>query len=114
MDPEDERKARNETIFRDANERIEQVRESLSKVEGRTPYFCECEDAACRDVLYLDLHEYEEVRSLATQFMIVPGHPHTSGGVITDHGRYLIVAKEGEATRIALETDPRRDEDGNG
>jgi len=38
-----ERKAENEAIFRDANERIRAVRGELA-IDGKTPFFCECED----------------------------------------------------------------------
>jgi hypothetical protein len=48
MDQAQERKAQNEAIFRDANEEIEAVRAELTNVDGKTPFFCECEDPACR------------------------------------------------------------------
>jgi hypothetical protein len=102
-----ERKARNETIFRDANEEVESVREELSLDHGKTPFFCECEDTSCREVIRLTVEEYERIRSRPTTFLIAQGHPYTLGRVVDDHGNYLIVEKHGVAARVARATDPR-------
>ena len=104
-----ERKAENEAIFRDANERIRAIRGELN-IDGKTPFFCECDDASCRELILLDLHEYEAVRADATFFSLSPGHPHDSGPVVREHDTYLVVAKGGAARRIALETDPRSED----
>lgn len=102
-----ERKARNEAIFRDANEEIESVRKELSLVDGKTPFFCECDDTGCREVIRLDLSEYEAVRASPTTFFIAPGHPSVAGRIVADQGTYLVVDKVGAAARVARETDPR-------
>jgi hypothetical protein len=101
-----ERKAENEAIFRDANERIRAIRSELS-IDGKTPFLCECDDAGCRELVLLDLHEYEAVRAEPAWFLIVPRHPHDSGAVVREHDTYLVVEKEGAARRIAVDTDPR-------
>jgi hypothetical protein len=101
-----ERKAENEAIFREANERIRAIRTELS-IDGKTPFFCECDDTSCRELVLLELHEYEAVRAEPASFLIVPGHPHDSGPVVREHDTYVVVEKEGAARRIALETDPR-------
>jgi hypothetical protein len=102
-----ERKARNEAIFRDANEEVEAVRGELSLDHGRTPFFCECEDTTCREIIRLTVDEYERIRALPTTFLIAQGHPYTLGRVVDDRGAYLIVEKHGAAARVARETDPR-------
>jgi hypothetical protein len=102
-----ERKARNEAIFRDANEQIEEVRGELTLVQGKTPFFCECEDTKCREIIRLDLAEYEAVRASPTTFVIAPGHPCTTGRVVADKTTYLVVEKVGTAARVARDTDPR-------
>lgn len=107
MESAEERKAQNEAIFRDANEEIQAVREELTKLDGRTPYFCECEDAACREVVRLDVAEYEFVRASPVRFLIAQGHPHHGGRVVAEHEAYLVVDKQGVAARVARETDPR-------
>jgi hypothetical protein len=102
-----ERKARNEAVFRDANEEIKAVRDRLSLVDGKTPFFCECEDTTCREVLRLGLDEYEQIRSQPTTFLIARGHPHTAGRVVSDRGTYMVVEKQGAAARVARDSDPR-------
>lgn len=105
------RKAQNEAIFRDANEEIEAVREELTAIEGKTPFLCECEDPECREVVRLDVAAYEAVRANATHFLLAPGHPATTGHVIEEHPGYVVVEKDAPvARRIAIDTDPRRDD----
>jgi hypothetical protein len=104
----EERKAENEAIFRDANEAIAAARAELALIDGGTPFLCECEDAGCRELLRLELGEYEEVRRNSTAFLIAPGHP-SSGEVVAEHDSYLVVEKSGTAARVATETDPRAD-----
>src|SRR3954464_11441574 len=104
-----ERKAENEAIFRDANERILAVRRELA-IDGKTPFFCECDDASSRELIRPAPHQYEAVRANAASFVIARGHPHDSGPVLSEHDGYLVVEKEGAARRVALETDPRSED----
>lgn len=110
MDPSEERNARNEAIFRDANNEIDAVRAQLTNLDGRTPYFCECEDPTCREIVRLEKDEYEAVRSSPFTFLVARGHPDSSGRVVAEHDSYVVVEKQGAAARVALETDPRRHE----
>jgi hypothetical protein len=110
VDHSEERKARNEAIFRDANEEIDAVRAELGILDGKTPFFCECEDPACREILRLGPAEYEAVRSSPATFLVARGHPDSSGRVVAEHDAYVVVEKQGAAARVALETDPRAEE----
>ena len=105
----DDRRAGNETLFREANEAIETARQGLASADATTPFLCECEDAACRELVPLQLDEYEAVRASPTAFLIVPGHP-SSGKVVARHEAYHVVEKSGEAAQAAQESDPRADE----
>lgn len=107
MSTDSERKAQNEAIFRDANEEIEAVREELTSIEGKTPFFCECDDPTCREIVRLDLAEYEAVRANPARFLIARGHDFDSGSVVDEQEAYVVVEKSGVARRVALETDPR-------
>ena len=102
------RKAENEAIFRDANEEIEAVRHELTEIEGKTPFFCECDDPHCRETVRLDVAEYEALRADPATFLILHGHPHSAAHVVAEHETYVVVEKEGVARRVAVETDPRR------
>jgi hypothetical protein len=100
--------AENQATFRDANERIEQAAEK-HKVP-RPPFLCECADPECTETIFMDLAEYESVRSRSVDFLVVPGHERASGPhgrVVRDAGTYRVVEKVGEAGDVARERDDR-------
>ncbi len=108
-----ERVARNDATFREANEQIEAVAESI-EVEESVPFLCECADMSCTAVISLALSEYEEIRSDPTHFLNVPGHdvaagPH--GKVVAEREGYVIVQKIGLAGDIVTELDERTSEE---
>jgi len=107
MTQSEQRAARNEVAFREANERLGDKRQELD-LQGETPFLCECADPGCTQLIRLSLDEYEYVRSRANWFLVATGHETRNGATTEEHGPYEIVAKEGEAGRIAEEEDPRR------
>ena len=51
--------------------------------------------------------EYEAVRSSATTFVILPGHALLEvESVVETAERFQVVEKEGDAARVAIETEP--------
>ena len=108
MDTRQQRVAKNEALFRQVNERIEEVNESLGADEP-SDFLCECGDENCTAPVRLTLAEYEDVRSDPTHFAIAHGHEVIDvERVIDQNERFAVVEKfEGEAERIAIETDPR-------
>lgn len=106
-----ERAAENESIFRDANERIEEQLGELTLENGRSPFLCECEDIRCRTMIRLTREEYEQVRSRPNRFVVARGHPFTDAEVVVEQDdRFLVIEKAGEAGAVAEDLDPR----GNG
>lgn len=104
MGRSEEQAARNEAVFREANERIARRRESLPALEGRTPFLCECEDEACTELVLLTLGDYERIREDATRFVVVPGHPtHGDEDGLAGEG-WISVRKHGRAAEIARES----------
>ena len=103
----EERAARNEVLFREANEKISGKRRELD-IEGRTPFICECGDPDCTVVLRLSLEEYEQVRSQPRWFLIADGHDAQSARTVESHDGYTIVEKIGVAGRIAEEENRTR------
>ena len=69
----EERVARNETLFREVNERIKQVNVGLATIEA-TDFLCECGDESCTEPISLTMNEYEAVRAEPTHFAVVRGH----------------------------------------
>jgi hypothetical protein len=108
VDTRQQRVARNEALFRQVNERIEDVNEALNADEP-SDFLCECGDENCTTPVSLTLAEYERVRSDPTHFAIARGHEVIDvERVIHETDRYAVVEKfSGEAQRIAVETDPR-------
>jgi hypothetical protein len=102
----EERAARNEVSFREANEKLGEKRTELG-ADGKTPFFCECSDPACTELLQLTRAEYERVRSKANWFVTAVGHDREIGRVVQEHDGYAVVEKRGVAGRIAEEEDPR-------
>ena len=105
MSAREERIAKNETLWREVNERIRDV----TKYDGDIEFLCECGDPTCAQPIAMAVREYEEVRAEPTHFLVVPGHVVPDVETVVDtHERYTIVAKRaGEPAAIAIESDPR-------
>jgi hypothetical protein len=110
MDEREQRLARNETLFRSVNERIEEAAASGGVDQHTFEFFCECSNADCNLLLPMTVSEYEQVRADPKQFVVAPGHelPEIED-VITRTNRYQVVVKQGEAAAFVTEHDPRTD-----
>jgi hypothetical protein len=103
-----ERIAKNETRFRDINERLEQGLRHVRDAPELLLFVCECGSRACDDLVSLTFEEYEAVRRDSRRFAVVPGHvyPETER-VVGGNDRYEVVEKLGDAVQIADATDHR-------
>ena len=104
----EERVARNDATFRDANERINRVA-AESGITSEVPFICECADPACTEIVRLSLGDYEAVRAHGDRFISRPGHETEGVSVVERHDGYDVVEKEGRAGEVARELDPRDD-----
>jgi hypothetical protein len=105
----EERIARNDAAFREANEDIEASAIAYG-VDIPVPFVCECADPSCREFVRLRLDEYEEVRADPRHFLNVPGHQVAAQGaadVVAERGGYVIVRKKGHAGEVAEALDER-------
>jgi hypothetical protein len=103
-----ERFAKNEALFREVNERLEELGRRTGTAEGGVAFVCECADETCAERVELSLPDYELVRADPTHFLVLSGHEEVSvERVVADRGRYRVVAKVDAAGTIAEETDPR-------
>lgn len=99
------RAAHNQALFREVNERIEELSDSPGLGPG---WVCECSDESCDERIGLTIDEYERVRAHATHFLVAPGHRDPRVDRVVEQGeRYWIVAKIEEGADVARETDPR-------
>ena len=101
--------AQNEAMFREVNERVDDIADALRERERElTDYLCECANVECTFRVQLSGDEYEAVRAEATQFVVLPDHytPEIEA-LVTRHDRYWIVIKSGEAGDYVEQLDPR-------
>jgi hypothetical protein len=108
----DERKRRiglNEAVFREANERIEELNKTFATLTDQLVLVCECGYADCAEKISMTVEEYEELRSNSAHFAIVHGHEISDvESVIEEHEGYDVVRKDdGVARKVAEVTDPR-------
>lgn len=99
-----ERIAKNDSLFREANERIESVAEEQELTGHPVPFICECADLRCTQITSLTLDEYWHVRSNPRWFINAPGHEVAGLGavdVVEDHHSYFVVEKQGHAGEVA-------------
>ena len=107
MDYSEVRKATNESLFRDVNERIEAIAKGFSEPE-HVEFVCECAEMACTTRLALSLAEFEAVRAYSARFAIAPGHEDLEvDRVVAEKEHYAIVEKIGAAREVAEQQNPR-------
>jgi hypothetical protein len=100
--------AENEVRFRALNERLQQQTGTWQGGEGELDLVCECGDEDCTAAIELSVPEYEAVRAVETQFVIIRGHERADVEDVVDGAEnWLVVRKRGEAAEIAAGTDPR-------
>jgi hypothetical protein len=109
---DEQRRARNEAIFREVNERIVELETGLTGNGPHDPllvgFVCECPREDCNETLEVTRSQYEAVRGNPLRFLVLPGHEDGDiAHVVERHSSYLVVEKEGEAGEIAREQDPR-------
>lgn len=105
------RAGRNQSMFREVNERLEGLAVAFQFVSGMSSFACECADPGCVAMMDLRLSEYEAVRYHPNQFAVLPGHVYPDvEEVVAEHDRYVIVSKLGVGAEIAEKTYPRKRE----
>jgi hypothetical protein len=99
----------NEAIFREVNERIEDLAETFGIDDQPLDLVCECGRGSCTQQITMTRKEYEDLRSDPSHFAVFPGHEQGDVElVVARRGRYDVVKKrEGVPAAIANETDPR-------
>jgi hypothetical protein len=99
------RAAKNQSLFREVNERIE---ETVTPSAMFTQFVCECADLSCMDSVAMTVEEYEHVRATSNSFVVAAGHEDlTVEQVIEATDRYLVVAKLAPGDVVATQADPR-------
>jgi hypothetical protein len=109
MTSRDERIGLNEAVFREVNERIEELSESFDLGSAPLDLICECGDSGCAQPISMARAEYEEVRADARHFAVYPGHeiPDVELVVAKRNGYDIVSKNQGIPEQIAEQTDPR-------
>jgi hypothetical protein len=99
---------RNEALFREVNERIEDVGTTLAPEDAPMEFLCECDDRDCVEKVSATRAEYESIRAVATHFVVLPGQVDPDIEHVVQHAeRFVVVEKEGQAAHEAQQDDPR-------
>jgi hypothetical protein len=111
MEERERRLGLNEAMFREVNERVEDMNQTFASVTGSFDIFCECGDMTCTERITVPVDLYERTRSVPTHFLLQAGHEDpTVETVVETYEIFVVVEKEGvEVERVADQTDPRRD-----
>jgi hypothetical protein len=109
MSSREERIGLNEAVFREVNERIEDLADTFDLKTQSLDLICECGDATCVERISMTRTEYEELRSESHQFAVHSGHEYPDvESVVAKLKGYDIVSKnKGVPKQIAEQTDPR-------
>jgi hypothetical protein len=108
MDAREERLARNESLFREVNERVRAVAAQHGGEPHTYQFFCECANVDCTFQLHASLTDYESIRAYPNRFIVAPEHwlPEIETVVQRTPG-WWAVEKHGDAAELAEELDPR-------
>ena len=94
-----------EALFREVNERVRELNETLEPLQEYGSWACECADPACLLRIDMTQAEYAELRARPTQFAVSPDQKHFDPEVevlVRKTDRYWVVEKRGEAAEIAI------------
>ena len=93
MSDRSERLGINEALFREVNERIEQLHGDLGG-ENMFEIVCECGSAGCIERFVITNEDYGALRADVHRFAVVPGHERPEiERTIATHSTYLVVEK---------------------
>jgi hypothetical protein len=98
-----ERQARNESLFREVNDRIEELsadveKQGIAPEGGLVEFHCECGRDVCDERIRMTVSEYERLRSDNDRFAVFPGHETTEIEAVVERGEhYVVVDKLPEA-----------------
>jgi hypothetical protein len=107
-DRRQKRIAKNETSFRDINERLEEGLRRVPHAPEHERFICECGSRECESSVLLSLAEYEAVRGDSRRFFVVPGHVYPEvERVVSVNDRYEVIEKIGDSVEVTDAADQR-------
>ena len=104
------RAAKNQSLFREINERIQGLNEGFSVVLPESEWICECANESCIELITMTLGEYEAVRAKPNRFFVKAADDHVWPDVeqvVERTDEYWVVEKFGLGAAVAAEANPR-------
>jgi hypothetical protein len=99
------RAARNQSLFRAVNERLEDLNHAFESVSDTFTIACECADTTCVEMVQIKSEEYEAVRAEPRHFVVCPDHVYPDVEVVVREVEgFVVVEKMGLAGEIAEAT----------
>jgi hypothetical protein len=105
-----QRLGRNQALFREVNERVNDVNDLLTRRAPVDEWVCECANEACFERIPLTHDEYEAIRAVSTRFAVAPQESHVFVDVeevVARNERYWVVEKIEAGAAVAEQFDPR-------
>ena len=109
-----DRLVRHPLVFREVNDRINEVAARMSVASGyvggftQFDFLCECSLSNCVQTVELRLDEYNAIRSSPKHFVMHAGHEDTEN-VIVKNDRFVVVEKTHDVDEVNA-SDPAPDE----
>ena len=90
--PRTARKAQNQELFREVNERIADLSSNLDDSIENLGLICECSQTGCTEIIEVSIKNYARARDTETHFLVKAGHEDAGREAIVETwGDYLIV-----------------------
>jgi hypothetical protein len=103
----EERLAKNEALFRAANERMADWEEAHA-YDATELYFCECANRDCRKKVKLRKTDYERIRANSRLFFVVPGHELPDiERVVERNDEWSVIEKDANVAEVVAHYNPR-------
>jgi len=97
MDQSERRRAENEAVFRQRNDRLKNAIDTVlpdeNKVDINLRFTCECSNEFCHAAVELSAAKYEQIRRHPRQFIIVPGHEQPDIEGVVEFEGYAVAEK---------------------
>jgi hypothetical protein len=78
-------------LFREVNEQIRSLNNTLGIVQPSYAVLCECDDAGCVDRFEVTAQLHAEIAASDRRYLVRPGHEHPADGVVDRAEQYVIV-----------------------
>src|ERR1051325_9149204 len=96
--------AKNQALFREVNERLEDLNHAFEEVLPSGEFVCECAHQGCIQHVTLTVPDYEAVRQHGARFLVAPSDEHVwpdVARIIERNETYWVVEKIDDAGQLA-------------